>query len=236
MQYKPTYLSHLDADYFDQPQKIKKHNCSKDSAFKSISPFGTESSLSSDNSTKIIPVIKKKTFTDFSIMKILKHSERCQNTTISHKINTKTISNKMELCCHICTKMFKSRATLRNHMPVHTGLRAFKCIICDKSFKQASTLSRHKIIHTELKPYNCKQCSSSFNRKSTLYMHMKIHTGIKDITCTFCGKEFNQRGNFHSHYLTHVGNRKFLCSFCGKNFLTKHSLKYHQTRHCKNTK
>ncbi|OAF69125.1 hypothetical protein A3Q56_03133 [Intoshia linei] len=201
MQYKPTYLSHLEEDHFDQPQKIKNHDSSRDSGspFKSISPIGTESSLSLDRSIKKISVIEKKTFTDFSIMNILKPSERCQNTKIPDKINTNTISNEIELYCRICTKRFKSRATLRNHMPVHTGLRAFKCLVCSKSFKQASTLCRHKSIHTNLKPYQCNDCGRSFNRNSTLKTHIKIHIGIKDFKCHICKKEFYQRGNYKNH-------------------------------------
>ncbi|OAF69126.1 hypothetical protein A3Q56_03134 [Intoshia linei] len=186
MQYKPTYLLHFEEDHFHQPQKIKNHESSKDLAFKSISPIGTESSLFLDSSIKKILVIEKKTFTDFSLMNILKPSERCQNTKIP-KYKSKyllinfipRIFNEIVLYCCICTKRFKSRATLRNHMPVHTRLRAFKCVVCDKSFQQASTLSRHKIIHTELKPYNCTQCSSNFNKKSKLKMHMKITLGSK---------------------------------------------------------
>ena len=49
--------------------------------------------------------------------------------------------------CLICTQLFSSKQSLKEHYYRHEGLIPFKCLTCDKTFRQASLLSLHKRIH-----------------------------------------------------------------------------------------
>ena len=49
--------------------------------------------------------------------------------------------------CVVCSLMFASKQSLKEHLHIHTGAMPFKCDSCDKNFRQASQLSLHKRIH-----------------------------------------------------------------------------------------
>lgn len=46
-------------------------------------------------------------------------------------------------CCQLCNKRFDRPSTLKKHMLVHTGEKAWACAICGRRFSVSSNLNRH---------------------------------------------------------------------------------------------
>ena len=75
--------------------------------------------------------------------------------------------------CNYCTKAFKQKSNLQQHIRIHTGERPFKCSICNKLFTRKSSLNRHIRIHTGDLPYQCMKCNKRFNERSNCNKHSK---------------------------------------------------------------
>ncbi|KAJ8088810.1 hypothetical protein PM082_014056 [Marasmius tenuissimus] len=62
--------------------------------------------------------------------------------------------------CSMCHKRFDRPSTLRKHLLVHTGEKAFQCDTCGRRFGVASNLNRH-VRRCILKPVNALSVNSS---------------------------------------------------------------------------
>ena len=78
--------------------------------------------------------------------------------------------------------------------------------ICSKSFKTRSQLSDHLLKHTKIKKFTCPVCKISFSRKSRLKIHMMIHKGEMPFQCSICQKRFRERSNLNFHIKKHKSN------------------------------
>lgn len=77
--------------------------------------------------------------------------------------------------CEICSKVFKRKEHLAQHMKLHLGLRPFKCEEpnCNKAFSRKEHLMRHRVSHTGKKQFNCEICHKLFSRKDNLNKHRR---------------------------------------------------------------
>ena len=105
--------------------------------------------------------------------------------------------------CSVCSKEFKSKSLLTQHMLVHTGELTFECSICKKKFSLAGNLKKHMLVHTGERKFECLTCSKKFTQASSLKKHMLLHSGILPFECSICGKKFSQAGNLKSHMRIH---------------------------------
>ncbi|KAG7090572.1 hypothetical protein E1B28_009679 [Marasmius oreades] len=67
-----------------------------------------------------------------------------------------TLTRERRHACSMCHKRFDRPSTLRKHLLVHTGEKAFQCEACGRRFGVASNLNRH-IRRCLLKPVNVVQ-------------------------------------------------------------------------------
>ena len=52
--------------------------------------------------------------------------------------------------CTVCSKMFKTRQTLKNHEDVHASFNRYQCSLCEKRFKlRKSCLAHIRVHHSE---------------------------------------------------------------------------------------
>lgn len=77
--------------------------------------------------------------------------------------------------CNVCSKKFKRKEFLMQHLKSHIGLRPFKCDepTCNKSFSRKEHLLRHVVSHTGKKMFNCDVCNKLFSRKDNLNKHRR---------------------------------------------------------------
>ncbi|GBM79313.1 Zinc finger protein 236 [Araneus ventricosus] len=118
--------------------------------------------------------------------------------------------------CRICSKGFRKLSYLKEHMKIHSKLKAslhrrqykrnidrstfsHKCYFCGKQFQKPSQLVRHNRIHTGERPYKCDMCERAFNQKGALLIHKVKHTGERPYLCEFCPAAFAQKGNLRNH-------------------------------------
>ncbi|XP_005093229.1 zinc finger protein 91 [Aplysia californica] len=87
-----------------------------------------------------------------------------------------------------CTKCdFESRhfASLRNHMPIHSGI-VYPCEECSYTTFSQRNLDSHKRKHWREKPFKCPFCDYSSVRKNNYKIHMVRHIKEKLYFCEDC--------------------------------------------------
>ena len=138
-----------------------------------------------------------------------------------------------------CTKRFKRRHHLEEHIVLHSGNR-YKCTHpeCNESFSYRMVLKRHILTkHTIERPYRCGMCHKQFSRSDTMMAHRRyahpvgdeqkqpqnsistdkwiIYSGDKTrpFKCGYedCGKAYIAKQSLQRHFLTHIGDSQFRC-------------------------
>ncbi|XP_037042786.1 zinc finger protein 354A-like [Bradysia coprophila] len=56
----------------------------------------------------------------------------------------------------------------------------FTCDVCSRSFRQKFNLLEHMYIHSGQKPYECKVCNNTFRQRSALHTHRKVHSDVRE--------------------------------------------------------
>jgi uncharacterized Zn-finger protein len=107
-----------------------------------------------------------------------------------------------------CSKTFRRRFALKDHITSHTGEKPFECPVegCGRSFTTSGNLSRHsRIQHPWLSvPLDCLigDCDCSFSSLAQLERHVAmVHFEASPHACTVrgCGRAFATVGNLRRH-------------------------------------
>jgi uncharacterized Zn-finger protein len=141
------------------------------------------------------------------------------NTSIHHPCNHESVCIDDAMRPHACpiegcTRKFKRRFTLKEHVKTHSGEKAFKCPVpsCHKRFTTAGNLSRHKRLHPWLETtYECLivGCGCTFASETKLERHMSmVHFGQSTHLCPHanCGGAFSTAGNLKRHLRRYHSN------------------------------
>ncbi|CAL7933991.1 unnamed protein product [Xylocopa violacea] len=169
-------------------------------------------------------------------------------------------SDDFKFSCETCSKKFKVKGDLTNHIRfshkeqpvicdvcgktclnsnslyVHQKFAHYKakyeCQVCKRRMVTQENLNEHMIRqHEKRESVVCEECGKTFSRNSRLKVHMRIHTGDKPYTCTICSKSFARRTALKQHLLIHTGIRPYVCDICGKAFTQKPGLISHRKSH-----
>ena len=122
--------------------------------------------------------------------------------------------------CPYCGKKCGMKSRLREHLTVHTGVRAFKCGNCDKYFKRKSGLNSHALVCTAGKPVKCGECDESFTQRAALVQHLKTHR-VRPCQCDACGEWFRCIKKLRLHMASGLccgGLKPNQCAKCGAVF------------------
>ncbi|XP_063544128.1 gastrula zinc finger protein XlCGF57.1-like isoform X9 [Cydia strobilella] len=107
---------------------------------------------------------------------------------------------KPEFKCTVCNKKFSCTKSLRNHKRgFHLMEKDQTCPDCGMKFFQKHTLKHHMTIHTGLRAFQCAVCSKAFSRRSTLREHMRIHNNDRRFKCEHCNMAFVQKCSWKGH-------------------------------------
>ena len=138
-----------------------------------------------------------------------------------------------------CTKRFKRRHHLEEHIVLHSGNR-YKCTHpeCNESFSYRMVLKRHILTkHTIERPYRCDKCIKRFSSSDTMMAHRRYAHPVRDeqkqpqntvstdkwiiysgdktrpFKCGYesCGRAYITKQSLQRHFLTHIGDSQFRC-------------------------
>ncbi|XP_061389469.1 zinc finger protein 569-like [Musca vetustissima] len=133
--------------------------------------------------------------------------------------------------CHVCKKVFTMKASLIDHLRVHSGDKPFLCTICGKRFTQNSNLRQHIMRHQNKKDYKCDMCPNAYVTKAELFSHKRTHTGETPFKCNFCNASFTSSSSLQKHVRKHTGERPYSCDICPMRFTALNILKNHHRTH-----
>lgn len=173
---------------------------------------------------------------------------------------TRKHTDNYEHQCSFCSKKFKVKGDLTNHIRFHHKEKPIKCDVCGKLCLNSGSLYVHQkwahykpkyechickrrmvtqenldqhllTQHEKRDKIVCAECGKTFAKKDSFKRHMVVHTGCKPHSCMICSKPFARRSQLRQHLLIHTGKRPFVCDICGKAFTQKPGLICHRKTH-----
>lgn len=173
---------------------------------------------------------------------------------------TRKHTDNYEHQCSFCSKKFKVKGDLTNHIRFHHKEKPVKCDVCGKLCLNSGSLYVHQkwahykpkyechickrrmvtqenldqhllTQHEKRDKIVCAECGKTFAKKDSFKRHMVVHTGCKPHSCMICSKPFARRSQLRQHLLIHTGKRPFVCDICGKAFTQKPGLICHRKTH-----
>merc|ERR1712228_276500 len=107
---------------------------------------------------------------------------------------------KKHKCPH-CEYSSNDSSNFGRHMRTHTGEKPFVCSYgnCKKRFSVKASLKDHINAHLGIKNHKCSYCGKAFVQKGNLKTHIRTHTGEKPFECKHCKKRFTQRSSMNGH-------------------------------------
>lgn len=75
-----------------------------------------------------------------------------------------------------CESEYSTKFNLKRHVEsVHLHLKRFECKICSGLFSSKQSLKEHLYLHSGAMPFQCSYCLKYFRQASQLYLHKRIH-------------------------------------------------------------
>lgn len=155
----------------------------------------------------------------------------------SAKRKKKQPEEKTKYLCHMCPRVFTSKAFLERHSNFHLDENNHTCETCSKVFKSEDKLKTHMKIHDKTKRFECEVCGLKYVYEYLLNSHLRLHGKGKPLStekhflCEVCSKTFASQSGLKHHQKLHMNLKPYKCRFCEKTFTMPIYRKKHELRH-----
>lgn len=163
-------------------------------------------------------------------------SETTKKRTVKRK-KKQSNDEKEKYLCHMCPRVFTSKAFLERHSNFHLAEKNHTCETCSKVFKSEEKLKTHMRIHDKTKRFECEVCGLKYVYEYLLNSHLRLHGKGKPLStekhflCEVCSKTFASQSGLKHHQKLHMDLKPYKCRFCEKTFTMPIYRKKHELRH-----
>ncbi|XP_037972448.2 zinc finger protein 37-like [Plutella xylostella] len=134
-------------------------------------------------------------------------------------------------CCPHCHYRCVSLALFTKHSVLHDESRPFQCDFCSYRFLTNHNLRSHLQTHMNKRAYSCPLCDKTYTRRYDQKKHMRMHDDNRPYECTECDAKFTQSSTLRSHMRLHTGEKSHTCNVCERKFVDTSKLKKHMRSH-----
>ncbi|XP_035680256.1 zinc finger protein ZFAT-like isoform X2 [Branchiostoma floridae] len=128
---------------------------------------------------------------------------------------------------HTIQQSLNSTAALKPpYLFSRSSLTVFSCEFCSKVFKFRNGLVNHLRVHTKEKPFKCDRCDYACAVKTNLKTHMRKHTGER-FHCQQCDYSSINKGHLKDHIATKHKGERHPCEMCSSTYTTVRALVKH---------
>lgn len=86
----------------------------------------------------------------------------------------------MEIAAEQIAGNNSSQELLDMEQDEYTALRPYPCDFCSRRFRKKTSLNNHMLAHQNDRPHLCKLCGARFSRRAELISHFKAHAEAQD--------------------------------------------------------
>ncbi len=154
---------------------------------------------------------------------------------LKYHINTYHISDKPNLKCNKCEKVFSGIIQFKARSVRHGAEKRHKCNTCCKSFFLKQELQTHERVHRpKVNSFNCNLCEKPFTSYTGRRYHLKYYHGLgntKSLYCVFCDKQCKTKQNLYDHIQRLIKEKSFQCELSPLTFNSNTEKKLHMLIH-----
>ncbi|EDW42171.1 GM25840 [Drosophila sechellia] len=89
-------------------------------------------------------------------------------------------AERVEIAAEQIAGISSSQEFLDMEQDEYTALRPYPCDFCSRRFRKKATLNNHMLAHQNDRPHLCKLCGARFSRRAELISHFKAHAEAQD--------------------------------------------------------
>lgn len=82
---------------------------------------------------------------------------------------------ELKVACNPTTEPDEVEIPLPQDQDAYTTMRPYPCDFCSRRFRKKANLMNHMLAHQTDRPHGCNLCGARYRRKCDLINHMKIH-------------------------------------------------------------
>lgn len=176
-----------------------------------------------------------KSFRSLSVL--TKHMDKhgqLEGESSTHRMSPPTTDDPVQ--CEECGKILRNEYKLRAHLKSsHSQEKPFNCSLCSRQFKWKHMLQNHLRVHTKEQPYSCSYCPRTFTQLADKNRHVLSHSKAYPLRCSVCGKGFptGRKKLLENHEKVHQAGEEYpyTCQFCDRTFTRLPQRNRHQARH-----
>lgn len=86
----------------------------------------------------------------------------------------------VEIAAEQIAGISSSQELLDMEQDEYTALRPYPCDFCSRRFRKKASLNNHMLAHQNDRPHLCKLCGARFSRRAELISHFKAHAEAQD--------------------------------------------------------